>query len=74
MDIQKKNLNQENGVYKFKNEIMNINKFNVTALQKDELRTIDGGWLQYVIPATLAVGAAIAWAFQKGEELGKALA
>ena len=53
---------------------MDINKFNVTALQKDELRTIDGGWFQYVIPATLAIGAAMAWAFKKGEELGKTLA
>ena len=72
MDMQRKNLKQENGLYKFKN--MDINKFNVTALQKDELRTIDGGWFQYVIPATLAIGAAMAWAFKKGEELGKTLA
>lgn len=53
---------------------MDIGIYNVTALQKEELKTIDGGWFQYVIPATLAVGAAMAWAFKKGEELGKALA
>ena len=53
---------------------MNINTFNVTELQKDELKTIDGGWLALAITATVALGGAIAWAFQKGEELGKAMA
>ena len=74
MDIQKRNLNQDSGVYKFKTYIMNINAFNVTELQKEELRTIDGGWYALAISAAVAIGGAMAWGFQKGEELGKALA
>tara|TARA_R110001583_G_C5341168_1_gene379489 strand:- start:198 stop:359 length:162 start_codon:yes stop_codon:yes gene_type:complete len=53
---------------------MNINAFNVTELQKEELRTIDGGWYALAISAAVAIGGAMAWGFQKGEELGKALA
>ena len=54
---------------------MNINEFQVTELQKEELEIIDGGfWIELAISAAVATGAAMAWAFEKGEELGKALA
>lgn len=54
---------------------MNINNYNVIELQEEDIQSIDGGlWIEIVISAAVATGAAMAWAFDKGEELGAAIA
>ena len=51
----------------------NLKNFNLVELNAQEVRETEGGWLQY-LPVAVAVGAAFVWAWDKGEELGKALA
>ena len=51
----------------------NLKNLNLVELNAQEVKKIEGGWLQY-LPVAVAVGAAFVWAWDKGEELGKALA
>lgn len=52
----------------------NLKEFNVIELHSNELKNVNGGYWQLVIAGAVAIGAAMEWAFEKGEELGKALA
>ena len=54
----------------------NLENYGVLEMNAKELQSIDGGVIPWaaIVAATVAVGAAMEWAFEKGEELGKALA
>ena len=54
-------------------KMKNLKNLNLVELNAQEVRETEGGWLQY-LPVAVAVGAAFVWAWDKGEELGKALA
>ena len=60
-------------ILKIKNKMKNLKNLNLVELNAQEVRETEGGWLQY-LPVAVAVGAAFVWAWDKGEELGKALA
>lgn len=53
---------------------MNLNNLNLVELNAQEVQEVDGGWYALALTAAGLVGAAMSWGFQKGEELGKALA
>jgi hypothetical protein len=53
----------------------NLKEFNVTELTINDSKSINGGILWGpIVAAVAAVGAGMAWAFDKGEALGKAMA
>ena len=53
----------------------NLKEFNVTELTINDSKSINGGILWGpIVTAVAAVGAGMAWAFDKGEALGKAMA
>lgn len=52
---------------------MDLKKSNLIELNSSEMKQIEGGAFPW-IPAIAAAGAAVAWAFEKGEEFGKSLA
>ena len=54
-------------------KMKNLKNLNLVELNAQEVKETEGGWLQY-LPVAVAVGAAFVWAWDKGEELGKALA
>ena len=60
-------------ILKIKNKMKNLKNLNLVELNAQEVRETEGGWLKY-LPVAVAVGAAFVWAWDKGEELGKALA
>ena len=60
-------------ILKIKNKMKNLKNLNLVELNAQEVKETEGGWLQY-LPVAVAVGAAFVWAWDKGEELGKALA
>ena len=60
-------------ILKIKNKMKNLKNLNLVELNAQEVRETEGGWLQY-LPVAVAVAAAFVWAWDKGEELGKALA
>lgn len=53
----------------------NLEIYQVRELSREDLVTIEGGipW-PAIVAAVAAVGAGMAWCFEKGEELGKAMA
>jgi len=53
---------------------MNLKKLNLAELNTQEMKKTEGGLVPWAIPAIIAGGAALAWAFEKGEEFGKSLA
>ena len=59
--------------FKNQKQMKNLKNLNLVELNAQEVRETEGGWLQY-LPVAVAVGAAFVWAWDKGEELGKALA
>ena len=55
---------------------MNLEKLNLVELDAQEAQETEGGFwtATLVLTAVAAVGASMAWAFDKGEQLGKAIA
>lgn len=55
---------------------MNLNNLNVVELNAQEVQNIDGGfWTAgLIVTAVATIGAGMAWAFDKGESLGAAIA
>jgi lactobin A/cerein 7B family class IIb bacteriocin len=56
--------------------MINLKKIELQELNSLELRNINGGTYPWgpIITGVAAIGAAMAWAFEKGEKIGKALA
>ena len=53
----------------------NLKNYGVQEMNTKEMENTDGGTLwQTIVAGAVAVGAACAWAFEKGEELGESLA
>ena len=53
----------------------NLENYQFTELNSMELRTIEGGFPPAAAVAlAVAIGGACAWFFEKGEQLGKAMA
>lgn len=79
MAMLKKSSHQEIGqlIKKInKIDMKNLAIYQVRELGTEDLRTIEGGVIPWpaIVAAVAAVGAAAAWCFEKGEELGKAMA
>jgi hypothetical protein len=53
---------------------MNLENLNLVELNAQEKREIEGGMWGLVFTAVGMAGAACAWAWEKGESLGKAMA
>ena len=51
----------------------NLENYGVQELNARDIQETEGGFLPW-IAAAVAVGGVLAWAFEKGEELGKELA
>ena len=53
---------------------MNLENFNLVELNAQEVQEVDGGYWPLFLTAVGMAGAACAWAWEKGEGLGKAIA
>ena len=54
---------------------MNLENLGVQEMNGDDMKSVDGGFpIGPVLVFAAAIGAGCAWCFQKGEELGKAMA
>lgn len=54
-------------------EELDLQRFCVQEVEPGQIKKIDGGFIQFV-PIAVAMGAVCGWVFEKGEELGTALA
>lgn len=53
---------------------MNLDNLILVELNAQEAKEVDGGYLELVITGIGLAGAACAWAWEKGEALGKSIA
>jgi lactobin A/cerein 7B family class IIb bacteriocin len=55
---------------------MNLEKLNLVELNAQEVKETEGGFwtATIIITAVAAIGTSMSWAFDKGEQLGKAIA